>query len=105
MDLLIFGRSISGVGAAGIFICCLTILAEVNIFFSTLYTKLTPIGTFSHGKTTSLNRRPFLYGLLGTTFAISSVIGPLIGGALTQRASWRWCFYSKFLIAGSQLSK
>jgi MFS family permease len=24
---------------------------------------------------------------------ISTISGPLIGGALTQKASWRWCFY------------
>ncbi|MBW3667809.1 MAG: MFS transporter [Actinobacteria bacterium] len=27
------------------------------------------------------------------TFAISSIIGPLLGGYLTEQASWRWVFY------------
>lgn len=32
-------------------------------------------------------------GVFGGVFSISSVIGPLLGGWLTDHASWRWCFY------------
>jgi MFS family permease len=32
-------------------------------------------------------------GLNGMVFAVSSVLGPLLGGVLTDKLSWRWCFY------------
>lgn len=32
-------------------------------------------------------------GYLGATFALGTVAGPLIGGAITEHLSWRWCFY------------
>jgi EmrB/QacA subfamily drug resistance transporter len=32
-------------------------------------------------------------GLFGAVFGVATVIGPLLGGALTTNLSWRWIFY------------
>jgi EmrB/QacA subfamily drug resistance transporter len=37
-------------------------------------------------------------GLLGATFGISSVIGPTLGGLVTDQLSWHWLFYLSILL-------
>jgi len=40
---------------------------------------------------TKLENRPKLFASFGMVFGLATVIGPLIGGALTDHSSWRWC--------------
>lgn len=37
-----------------------------------------------------LEKRPTLIGLTFSISAVGSVIEPLIGGALTEKVTWRW---------------
>ena len=45
------------------------------------------------GDLVSLRERGRYAGLFGAAFGTATVIGPLIGGLLTQYLSWRWVFY------------
>lgn len=52
---------------------------------------------------------PFKYigvasGLLGAIFAMSSLLGPILGGVITTSGSWRWIFYLKYVLSQSSRS-
>jgi len=40
-----------------------------------------------------LHKRGVYQGYLGGTWGIAAVLGPILGGLLTEKASWRWTFY------------
>lgn len=45
--------------------------------------------------------RPIFTGLINTVYSLASVVGPILGGALTQSSTWRWCFYVNLPIAAA----
>ncbi|KAI1378051.1 major facilitator superfamily transporter [Hypoxylon crocopeplum] len=78
MAVMIVGRCIQGVGGGGIHSLSLVI-----------QTDLVP-----------LRWRPKWYGITLGAWAIGLSIGPIIGGAIAERTTWRWIFYLMFPICG-----
>lgn len=39
--------------------------------------------------------RQYIGSIIGVTIAAAGVLGPVIGGLLTQYLGWRWIFYIK----------
>ncbi|KAK6872940.1 Vacuolar basic amino acid transporter 5 [Candida tropicalis] len=82
MNVLIGGRVLAGVGGAGINSGVFVIASEV----------------------VPINKRPFALSIFSVTFAIASVLGPLIGGAFTSHVTWRWAFYINLPVGGLALA-
>lgn len=53
------------------------------------------------GVTVRPGLRPIFTGLINTVYSLASVVGPILGGALTQSSTWRWCFYVNLPIAAA----
>ena len=68
----IIGRAIAGIGASGMFSGMLAIMRH----------------------TVTMRKRPLVMSITGSVYAVSSVLGPLLGGLLTDsRLTWRFCFW------------
>ena len=80
LQLVVF-RLLQGLGAGGLIPLALTIIGEI-------YT---------------LAERTRMQAVFSSLWGVSSIAGPLIGGIITDAASWRWVFYVNLpigLVAG-----
>jgi EmrB/QacA subfamily drug resistance transporter len=82
MTQLIIFRGIQGLGAGALFPISLAVIGDL----------FTPA---ERGK---------YQGLFGAVFGVSSIIGPLLGGFLTERVSWHWIFYVNLPIGAVALA-
>jgi EmrB/QacA subfamily drug resistance transporter len=71
MTQLILFRGLQGLGAGGIIPLALIVIGDLF----------------------SPRERGRYQGFTGAMFGLSSIIGPLLGGFLTDHVSWRWIFY------------
>lgn len=82
MTELIFFRGLQGLGAGGLMTLVFAIIGDV----------IPP------------RQRGRYQGYFAGVFAVSSVVGPLIGGLLTDDLSWRWVFYVNLPIGALALA-
>ncbi|MEU9203766.1 MDR family MFS transporter [Streptomyces sp. NPDC048332] len=77
MTLLIVWRGLQGIGAGGLMVTSMALIADVI----------------------PLRDRGKYQGAIGAVFGVSTVIGPLLGGLFTDHLTWRWAFYVNVPIA------
>jgi EmrB/QacA subfamily drug resistance transporter len=71
MEQLILFRAIQGLGAGAVLPIVLTIIGDIFV----------------------LEERARVQGLFSGVWAISSIVGPALGGLIVDHFSWRWVFY------------
>ncbi|KAF7797451.1 hypothetical protein EIP86_008648 [Pleurotus ostreatoroseus] len=78
MNWLIGARTVQGIGGGAITFLSLALTADLVPF----------------------NERGLYQGILSLAWAFASAIGPPIGGAFAEKASWRWLFYLNLPVTG-----
>ncbi|RYP87629.1 hypothetical protein DL769_000488 [Monosporascus sp. CRB-8-3] len=81
MRMLIAARALQGAAGGGL-------MHLVSITISDLF---------------SVRLRALYLSSMGLVWVLAATTGPIIGGALAERASWRWCFWINLPVCGLSL--
>ncbi|GAB3559798.1 MDR family MFS transporter [Spelaeicoccus albus] len=81
MEMLIVFRAVQGIGAGGLMIGAQTIMAAI----------------------VNPRERAKYMSVMGPMIGVATVLGPLLGGYLTQHVNWRWIFYINVPIGAAAL--
>ncbi|KAH9905665.1 MFS general substrate transporter [Xylariomycetidae sp. FL2044] len=71
---LLSGRTIQGVGGGGIFVLASIVISDII----------------------PLRQRPRYQSIIAAAWGLGAILGPLIGGLITEHTTWRWLFYVNF---------
>lgn len=77
MSLLISWRAMQGIGAGGLMVTAMALIADVI----------------------PLRERGKYQDAIGAVFGVATVVGPLLGGLFTDHLTWRWAFYVNVPVA------
>ncbi|KAL4964021.1 putative MFS multidrug transporter [Aspergillus stella-maris] len=77
VEQLIVFRAFQGIGASGLY--CLVFIAIMRLI--------------------TLEKTGFYPGIISSVFAISNLLGPILGGVIVDSTTWRWIFYINIPLA------
>lgn len=78
LQLIVF-RAFQGIGGSGLY----------SLTFVTIM------------KLTNPEKLGFYSAIISSVFAMSNLLGPLFGGIIADRTTWRWIFFIKYVEYGS----
>jgi EmrB/QacA subfamily drug resistance transporter len=82
MIWLIAMRALQGIGGGGLMVTSMALIADII----------------------PLRERGRYQGAIGAVFGVSTVVGPLLGGLITDNMSWRWVFYVNVPVAAGVIA-
>ncbi|KAJ3256134.1 hypothetical protein HK103_005703 [Boothiomyces macroporosus] len=71
MKMLIFARTLQGVGGGGVVSLSLIVISDM----------------------VSVQERPKYQSIISAAFGVATIVGPLVGGIITETLTWRWNFF------------
>ncbi|ETW81546.1 MFS amino acid permease [Heterobasidion irregulare TC 32-1] len=82
MTWLIIARAVQGIGGGGLIQIIQIVIGDI----------------------VTLEQRGKYGAYIGSMWGIASILGPLVGGALTDHVTWRWCFWVNLPTGGAAVA-